>query len=67
MVIAQKHKENSYDHRLRKMVFQSRRTETAGQIGVPRSTIYDWMKARPRPVVTLTADGDYIESHEKRS
>ncbi len=33
---------------------------------MPRSTIHGWTKARPRPVVTLTADGDYIESLEKR-
>ena len=61
-----KRRQNSYDHRLRELVFQSGRTETARRIGVPRSTIHSWTKARPRPVVTLTADGDYVESLEKR-
>ncbi len=66
IVIASKRRQNSYDHRLRKLVFQSGKTETAKRIGVPRSTIHGWTKARPRPVVTLTADGDYVESLEKR-
>ncbi|MFM2216851.1 MAG: hypothetical protein RL240_1169 [Planctomycetota bacterium] len=65
-VIAPKRQQNSYDHGLRELVFQSGRTKTARQIGVPRSTIHGWTKARPRPVVTLTADGDYVESLEQR-
>ena len=65
-MIAPKRQQNSYDHRLRELIFQSGRTETARRIGVPRSTIHGWTKARPRPVVTLTADGDYVESLEKR-
>jgi predicted DNA-binding transcriptional regulator AlpA len=65
-VIAPKRQQNSYDHGSRELVFQSGRTKTARQIGVPRSTIHGWTKARPRPVVTLTADGDYVESLEQR-
>ncbi|XZE34492.1 DDE-type integrase/transposase/recombinase [Pirellulaceae bacterium SH501] len=65
-MIAPKRRQNSYDHRLRELVFQSGRTETARRIGVPRSTIHGWTKARPRPVVTLIAKGDYVESLEKR-
>ena len=65
-VIAPKRRQNAYDHRLRELVFRSGRTENARQIGVPRSTIHGWTKARPRPVVTLTAGGDYVESLETR-
>ena len=65
-MIAPKRQQNAYDHRLRELVFRSGRTETARQIGVPRSTIHGWTKARPRPVVTLTAKGDYVEDLEKR-
>ena len=65
-VIAPKRRHNSYDHRLRELVFRSGRTENVRQIGVPRSTIHGWTKARPRPVVTLTAGGDYVESLERR-
>ena len=65
-MIAPKRQQNAYDHRLRELVFRSGRTETARQIGLPRSTIHGWTKARPRPVVTLTAKGDYVEDLEKR-
>ncbi|WP_168164231.1 hypothetical protein [Pirellula sp. SH-Sr6A] len=65
-MIAPKRQQNSYDHRLRELVFQSGRTETARRIGVPRSTIHGWTKARPRPVVTVIAKDDYVESLEKR-
>jgi putative transposase len=65
-VIASKRQQNSYDHRLRELVFQSGRAETARQIGVPRSTIHGWTKTRPRPVLTMTAKGDYVENLEKR-
>ncbi|XZE36961.1 hypothetical protein SH501x_002551 [Pirellulaceae bacterium SH501] len=64
-MIAPQRQQNSYDHRLRELVFQSGRTETARRIGVPRSTIHGWKKARPRPVVTLIAKGDYVESLER--
>jgi predicted DNA-binding transcriptional regulator AlpA len=65
-VIASKRQQNSYDHRLRELVFQFGKTETAKRIGVPRSTIHGWTKARPRSVVTMTAKDDYVECLEKR-
>ncbi|MCU0716509.1 MAG: hypothetical protein MUD03_10320, partial [Pirellula sp.] len=65
-LIAPKRRQNSYDHRLRELVFQSGRTEAARRIGVPRSTVHGWTKARPRPVVTLIANGDYVERLERR-
>jgi hypothetical protein len=66
LMIAPKRKQNAYDHRLRELVFRSGRTQTAKRIGVLRSTIHGWTKARPQPVLTLTAEGDYVESLEKR-
>jgi putative transposase len=65
-MIAPKRQQNAYDHRLRESVFRSGRKETAKRIGVPGSTIHGWTKARPRPVVTLIAEGDYIETLEKK-
>jgi hypothetical protein len=56
-MIAPKRQQNAYDHRLRESVFRSGRKETAKRIGVPGSTIHGWTKARPRPVVTLIAEG----------
>lgn len=66
ILISSKRQQNSYDHRLRELVFQFGKTETAKRIGVPRSTIHGWTKARPRSVVTMTAKDDYVECLEKR-
>jgi hypothetical protein len=47
ILIVPKRKQNCYDHRLRDAVFQLGQAMTARQIGVPRSTIHGWKKARP--------------------
>jgi hypothetical protein len=38
----------------------------AAQLGVPRSTIHGWKKARSKPVVTLVAPNSYVDDLEKR-
>ena len=49
ILIAPKRKQNCYDHRLSDAVFHLGQATTARQIGVPRSTIHGWKKARPNP------------------
>lgn len=65
-MIAPKRRQNSYDHRFRDAVFQLGQATIARQIGVPRSTIHGWKRARTKPVVTLVAPNSYVEKLEIR-
>ncbi len=66
ILIASKLKQNCYDHRLRDPVFQLGQATIARQIGVPRSTVHGWKRARTKPVVTLVAPNNYVEELERR-
>ena len=66
ILIAPKRRQNSHDHRLRDAVFQLGQATIARQIGVPRSTVHGWKRARTKPVVTLVAPNSYVEELERR-
>ena len=43
----------TYDHRLRELVFRTQDTSVVAHLAIPRSTLDDWLRHPPRPVVTL--------------
>ena len=43
----------TYNHRLRELVWKSQDTTVAAGLAIPKSTLDDWLRTPPRPVVTI--------------
>ncbi|MBK9386622.1 MAG: hypothetical protein IPN34_17555 [Planctomycetes bacterium] len=43
----------TYDHRLRELVWRTQDTSSVACLSIPRSTLDDWLRCPPNPVVTL--------------
>lgn len=43
----------TYDHRLRELVWRTQDTSSVARLSIPRSTLDDWLRCPPTPLVTL--------------
>jgi transposase InsO family protein len=55
-----------YDHRLVRLVQETRDTGLATRVGVPRSTVAGWLRRTPRPVTPAPGDGEALAGLRRR-
>ncbi len=60
-------RQQSYDHRLRDLVRQTRYVTIATDLGVPRSTARGWLTKTTRPVVTLEEPRERVPELQRES
>jgi hypothetical protein len=58
--------QRSYDHRLVRLVQETRDAGIATRLGVPRSTAAGWLRRAPRPVTPAPGDGEALADLHRR-
>lgn len=58
--MASQRSQRSYDHRLVRLVQETRNPTIATRLGVPRSTVAGWLRRAPRPVTAVPREEETL-------